>query len=159
MREPTLGKRLGTGKDRAQPCRDMVSQPEDAACCKHQPGEMLGETRQRSLLNRLAALPDGDRLCHYDFHPLNILGQLGREVLIDWPNASHGDPAADICRSYVLIRTFAPDMASAFVDAHVAVSGDSRARILSWLPFVAAARVTESVPNEVDALMEMAASG
>jgi thiamine kinase-like enzyme len=121
--------------------------------------KMLGETRQRSLLNGLAALPDGDRLCHYDFHPLNILGPLGREVLIDWPNASQGDPAADICRSYVLIRAFAPDMASAYVDAHVAVSSDSRAKILGWLPFVAAARLTEGVPNEVDALMEMAASG
>jgi aminoglycoside phosphotransferase (APT) family kinase protein len=120
---------------------------------------MLGEMRQNDLLDRLAARPEGDRLCHGDFHPWNILGPLGREVLVDWLDASRGDPAADVCRSYVLISPSSPELASAYVDAYAELSGGSRDRILAWLPFVAAARLAEGVPNEVDGLIEMADSG
>ncbi len=121
--------------------------------------KMLGETRQGALLNGLAVLPDGDRLCHGDFHPLNVLGPLGQEVLVDWLDARRGDPAADVCRSYMLIRPSAPELASAYVGAYAEVSGESCERILGWLPFVAAARLSEGVPNQVDDLMEMVDSG
>jgi Ser/Thr protein kinase RdoA (MazF antagonist) len=114
----------------------------------------LGEPRQGTLLDGLAAMPDGDRLCHGDFHPHNIMGRPGRAVLIDWLDASRGDPAADVCRSYVLVRPRAPEMASAYVDAYAQVSGESRDAILKWLPFVAAARLAEGVP-EADELMKM----
>ena len=81
-------------------------------------------------------------------------GPFGREVLIDWIDASRGEPAADVCRSYVLLRPAAPEMASAYLDAYAQVGGESRAAILDWLPFVAAARLAEGVP-EVDDLMKM----
>jgi hypothetical protein len=120
--------------------------------------KMLGESRQTALLNGLVQLPNGDRLCHGDFHPLNILGPLGQEVLVDWLDATCGDPAADVCRSYVLIKPVAPEVAAAYVDAYVAVGGESRERILRWTPFVAAARLAEGVPTVADELMEMANS-
>lgn len=119
-----------------------------------QQASILGEPRQVSLLTELAKMPDGDCLCHGDVHPCNILGPPGREVLIDWLDASRGEPAADVCRSYVLLRPAAPDMASAYVDAYSQVSGKSRSAILNWLPFVAAARLAEGV-LEVDDLMKM----
>jgi hypothetical protein len=72
----------------------------------------------------------------------------------DWPNASQGDPAADVCRTYVLLRSVSSELASAYVDAYSRVSGESRDAILNWLPFVAAARLSEGVP-EVDDLMKM----
>jgi aminoglycoside phosphotransferase (APT) family kinase protein len=115
---------------------------------------MLSEPRRRTLLAGLTAMPEGDRLCHGDFHPYNIMGPLGHEVLIDWPNASQGDPAADVCRTYVLLRSVSSQLASAYVDAYSQVSGESRDAILNWLPFVAAARLSEGVP-EVDDLMNM----
>jgi aminoglycoside phosphotransferase (APT) family kinase protein len=117
---------------------------------------VMGETQKNALLNRLAGMPDGDRLCHGDFHPLNILGPLGHETLVDWLDATRGDPAADVCRSYVLIRRMAPKIAAAYVDAYVAASNESLERILSWLPFVAAARLAEGVPEEADGLVELA---
>jgi aminoglycoside phosphotransferase (APT) family kinase protein len=116
----------------------------------------LGETQKNALSNRLAGMPDGDRLCHGDFHPLNLLGPPGHETLVDWLDATRGDPAADVCRSYVLIRRMAPQIAAAYVDAYVAVSDESPERISSWLPFVAAARLAEGVPEEADELVEMA---
>lgn len=103
-------------------------------------------------------MPDGDRLCHGDFHPHNILGPPGGETLIDWLDASRGNPAGDVCRSYVLLRPIAPELASAYVDAYSQVSGKRRETILNWLPTVAAARLAEGVP-EVDELMKMIDEG
>jgi aminoglycoside phosphotransferase (APT) family kinase protein len=116
---------------------------------------ILGEARRHNLLDRLAALPDGDRLCHGDFHPWNIMGLRGQELLVDWLDAFSGDPAADVCRSYVLMRPHLPDFASAYVDRYGAASGVSRENILRWLPCVAAARLAEGVTDEVDGLMAM----
>jgi aminoglycoside phosphotransferase (APT) family kinase protein len=55
-------------------------------------------------LQKLDALPDGDRLCHGDFHPGNVL--LGRDgpAVIDWTDATRGDPAADLARTRLLLR-------------------------------------------------------
>jgi aminoglycoside phosphotransferase (APT) family kinase protein len=41
-------------------------------------------------------MPDGDRLCHGDFRLINVSGQVLDLVVIDWPNACRGDPAADV---------------------------------------------------------------
>lgn len=117
------------------------------------------ETLRRRLLDGLAALPEGDRLCHGDFHPWNILGPSGREMVVDWLDACAGDPAADVCRSYVLIRPVAPDLAAAYVDAYAAAAGESPDRIFAWLPFVAAARLAEGVPDEAEGLLAMAGFG
>jgi hypothetical protein len=47
------------------------------------------------------------------------------------------------------ITTSPPEMASAYIDAYSQVSEKSRSEILNWLPFVAAARLAEGVP-EID---------
>jgi aminoglycoside phosphotransferase (APT) family kinase protein len=120
---------------------------------------MLGETRQNALLNRLAEASEGDRLCHGDFHPWNIMGPPGREILIDWLDACRGDPAADVCRAYVLIRPSAPELAAAYVDVYAEVSGETRERIFGWLPLIAAARLAEGVQSDEAALMEMIDGG
>ena len=53
---------------------------------------------------RLEELPDGDRLCHGDFHPGNIIWREGRPVIIDWTNVTRGDPAADYARTDLMLR-------------------------------------------------------
>lgn len=116
---------------------------------------ILGQARQRSLLDGLAALPDGDRLCHGDFHPWNIIGPPGKEVVVDWLDACCGEPAADVCRSYVLMRPHLPAFASAYVERYAAASDASAESIFRWLPFVAAARLAEDLPSEADSLMAM----
>ena len=117
---------------------------------------LLDAAQRNALRRRLADMPEGDRLCHGDFHPLNILGPPGRAVIVDWPNAGRGVPAADVCRSYVLIRRVAPGIARAYVDAYAAVSGVDTREIWSWLPFIAAGRLAEGVPEEEEELLRMA---
>jgi len=71
---------------------------------------VLAEPRRRDLPEGIARMPDGDRLCHGDFHPMNILGEPS-PVIIDWPDARRGDPAADVCRSYLLMKLHAAEIA------------------------------------------------
>ena len=117
---------------------------------------MLGPIRQRRLLDGLAGLPDGDRLCHGDFHPWNILGSADDAIIVDWLDACRGDPAADVCRSYVLMRHSAPELAAAYVETYELIADEKSDDVFAWLPVIAAARLAEGVPHEVDELMELA---
>ena len=53
---------------------------------------LLDEPRKQILLSLLADMPKGDRLCHGDFHPINVLDQTSQPLVIDWPDACRGDP-------------------------------------------------------------------
>jgi len=120
---------------------------------------VLGDTRQRRLLDGLTALPEGRQLCHGDFHPFNILGPPGGALVIDWLDACSGTPAADVCRSYVLMSSLDIDLAAVYVAAYAEVTATTRHEIFRWLPFIAAARLAEGVPDEVDALLEIVDRG
>jgi aminoglycoside phosphotransferase (APT) family kinase protein len=122
-----------------------------------QRAEGLTAKRRHVLRDSLAEMPEPDRLCHGDFHPGNIMGPPGQEVLVDWLDARQGDPAVDVCRTYVLMRPSAPELASCYVDIYVADCGESRERIFRGLPIVAAARLAEGVSGAV--LTEMIEAG
>jgi hypothetical protein len=127
--------------------------------------ELLDEPRKQLLLNGLADMPEGDRLCHGDFHPINVLGEISRPVVIDWPDACRGDPAADVCRSYLLLKLHAEEIAEPYLEAYCRVNDATessrpintvtRHEILDWLPYVAAARLAENVPNDYDRLLKI----
>ncbi len=55
-------------------------------------------------LDALDGLPDGDRLCHGDFHPANMLMAGETPVVIDWTAATRGDPIADVARTWLTLR-------------------------------------------------------
>lgn len=62
-------------------------------------------TEERAAAERaLADLPDGDRLCHGDFHPTNILLSNRGPVIIDWIGATRGHSHADVARTSVLFK-------------------------------------------------------
>ena len=116
---------------------------------------LLDEQQKQILLGRLADMPEGDRLCHDDFHPINVLGQPSQPMVIDWPDACCGDPAADVCRSYLLLKLHAEDIAEPYLDAYCGTSNMPRTRILDWLAYVAAARLAEDVPDDFERLIEI----
>lgn len=45
----------------------------------------------------------GDRLLHFDLHPLNVICSPDGPVVIDWPNAVRGDPNADVALTWILL--------------------------------------------------------
>jgi len=55
-------------------------------------------------LELLGRLPTGDRVCHGDFHPDNIMVSGTDAIVIDWTNLAKGDPHADVARTMVLGR-------------------------------------------------------
>jgi aminoglycoside phosphotransferase (APT) family kinase protein len=124
-------------------------------------------------LELLEGLPDGDALCHGDFHPANILMADGTPVVIDWTNAARGDAAADVARSLVLFRIGEPPPwypATARylhgIGSRIVTSGYLRAyrrarpldmsAVERWEAAHAAARlVAEPIPEEEQALRRL----
>ncbi len=121
---------------------------------------------QEACLQALAHMPDGDRLCHGDFHPMNVLLHEGRAAVIDWIDATCGNPLADVARTAVLMQE-AADRAvgnktnkTAWIERAamrwftriylrqyftlLPGGGDEYHR---WWPIVAAGRMSEDIPG------------
>lgn len=129
--------------------------PRLAERLRHAPG--LDAAWRETLLARLAGLPEGTRLCHGDFHPFNIIGPPGATTIVDWPDATSGPPAADVARSYLLMRHGAGHQpAEAYLTRYLAASELTDTDIRAWLPVIAAARLAENVPEENSRLLELA---
>lgn len=62
------------------------------------------EALKARALDQLYSIPRGDRLCHGDFHPGNALMTAQGIAVVDWSNASIGDPAGDVARTDFLFR-------------------------------------------------------
>ncbi len=73
-----------------------------------QEAEVLPAAVRSAVAGLLDRLPDGDTLCHNDFHPLNVLLGPGGPVIIDWESVSLGDPCADVARSSLTIALGRP---------------------------------------------------
>lgn len=114
-------------------------------------------------LARLDASPAGDVLCHGDFHPDNVLVTSSGPVIIDWIDATLGDPAADVARTVLLLSGGAPPPGVRFSAHLIALRMIARwaylreyerncpgirERASAWLPVVAAARLSEGIEEE-----------
>lgn len=139
----------------SRPGRNLPSQHERLGA-NIEAAQPLGAALRRRLLEGLMALPRGDRLCHGDFHPFNIIGPPGEAVVVDWPDASQGSAAADVCRSFVLISAADQAVAENYRDAYCLHTGMDTESVDVWLPVVAAARLAEGIPQETDRLIALA---
>lgn len=66
--------------------------------------DLLTSQLKNFILSLLEELPDGDRLCHGDFQPGNILIENGEPMLIDWCGVAAGDPVSDIAHTMILLK-------------------------------------------------------
>jgi len=60
---------------------------------------------KNAVLKMLEGLPDGDRLCHGDFHPENVIISRRGPVILDWEPAMRGSPAGDVATTCLWIRS------------------------------------------------------
>jgi len=110
------------------------------------------------LVGLLARLDNGgDRLCHGDFHPLNILYDGQKHWIIDWVDATAGSPLADACRTYLIFRQFLARASGIYLRMFCEDAGVKKEGVLAWLPVIAAVRMDEGMDERQKAgLLAMA---
>ena len=64
----------------------------------------LSEDAKEMVLEALSKLPDGNVLCHFDFQPKNVLMSSHGAIIVDWVDATRGNPFADVARTSLLVR-------------------------------------------------------
>lgn len=131
-------------------------------------GSVLSARVQEAALGILARLPDGEALCHGDFHPDNIIMSARGPIIIDWPTAAKGNPAADVARTSLLLRLAAPVPGrlrgvlsalgrrwahASYMQWYLKTSPLSEESVRAWELPVLAARLEEGLPEERKALM------
>lgn len=134
----------------------------------------LDEDLRARALARLATLPDGQKLCHGDYHPANILITQRGPVVIDWMTACAGDPWTDVARTCLLLTVGpkgAGDLMSPMIKIAIALYyrtyrsryhslvPDRQKQVERWLPLIAAARLSEEIIPEREALIRTAKEG
>ncbi|MHC1683958.1 MAG: phosphotransferase [Clostridiaceae bacterium] len=121
---------------------------------KIQGNENLSITHKEKVLTILKELPDGNELCHGDFHGNNILVSDGEYWIIDWVDSTCGCADGDACRTYMTYSLYAPEgLAEMYLMLYCKETGKEREQILAWLPVVAAARLSENIAHEEEKLI------
>jgi uncharacterized protein (TIGR02172 family) len=129
-----------------------------------QAAEVLPEAVRKAVLSLLDRLPDGDVLCHNDFHPWNVLMGPGGPVIIDWESASLGSLCADVARTTLTVALARPaegfpnfwmkNLAAFYLRAFTSVylahyrlfAQDRLADLRAWQTVQAAAKVQWEAP-------------
>ena len=112
-----------------------------------------------ALLTRLDELPSDAMICHGDFHPDNVLVDGDNAVVIDWLDAASGPPVADVTRTILLIdgaqevpATIRETVKNAYLDEYARHHALDRELLVSWYPVLAAARLSEGIPQDTERL-------
>ena len=69
-----------------------------------QQADPLEEATRHAVLDLLGGLPEGESLCHNDFHPHNIIVSRHGLVVIDWAIGTRCNPLADYARTWLISR-------------------------------------------------------
>lgn len=133
---------------------------------------VLSEEYKDIIRNYLKQLPDGNVLCHFDFHPGNIMIADKKAVFLDWMTACKGDACADVARTCImlkyggvehapwimkkLISVFQHRIYKVYIKEYLKITNRSIEDINRWELPVAAARLREWIPdNEKQILIQL----
>lgn len=121
--------------------------------------DVLPASLKISLLDALHYQPEADRVCHGDFHPANLLISGKDANIIDWIDASRGNPLADVARTSIILRGAVENSQipnpllkilvrlfhSIYLSQYFRTRPGGQAEYRHWLPIVAAARLDEGI--------------
>ena len=117
-----------------------------------------------AILKTLQEMPDGDRVCHGDYHPYNIIQSQRGSIVIDWNNSHLGDPIEDVARTKLMLMGFSlmvPTVSraidrfrEAYLERYFALHSADQEQIEKWWPIVSAIRLLDNIPEIRDWLLE-----
>lgn len=114
----------------------------------------LSDELCKKLLERLKELPDGSALCHNDYHPLNVISNGGKLIIIDWDSAMIGDPAGDVAHTFLVsllmndaLKGIYDNFAGRYLEIYLSQTNMKRERVEAWLPIHAAILYSALIPK------------
>jgi len=134
----------------------------------------LTPAERNALLRMLAGLPRGEAVCHGDFHPENVFLTDQGPVILDWNDATQGNPVADVARTTLLIRGGAlPEgtprpktlelmrglLVRTYLRRRFARGRPEPGEWSAWQTVIAGARLDEEVPGEQPTLLGLVRAG
>lgn len=120
--------------------------------------DVLPPDLKEATLKAFDQVPEGDRLCHGDFHPYNVLLSPRGPVVIDWNNAHIGNPLEDVARSALILsglsvaqpsyRAIIDPFYQAYLERYCQLASVDPQQLVAWQPIVAAVRLSDHVPEQ-----------
>ncbi|MGD8793180.1 MAG: phosphotransferase [Anaerolineae bacterium] len=133
---------------------------------------ILSHALREQRLGELATLPAGQRLCHGDFHPGNVILAGGGPVVIDWIDVTLGNPLADVARTSVLFlgaragpgpsplpKLMLSLYHRLYLRYYFRLRPGGQGEYRAWYPIVAAARLDEGIAELETWLLAQARDG
>jgi aminoglycoside phosphotransferase (APT) family kinase protein len=171
---PRVARRLGETHARVHAVQPDAGLPTVHAVVRSAitDSELVPDHFRRPALDLLELLPEGDRLCHWDFHPANLLDGHTGPIVIDWSFAARGHPAADVARTRLIVSAGARPpgpssligrldplgrrlLSRLYMRAYRRSAPLDQALVDRWTPLVAVVRLTAGIPEERGRLIEM----
>ncbi|MBX3081067.1 MAG: phosphotransferase [Anaerolineae bacterium] len=129
----------------------------------------LPDHLRADILASFQRLPDSDRVCHVDFHMLNVLSNATGDVVIDWISAAKGHPFADVARTYINILLWPPRkglmdfvqrlvqylMSTIYVRRYTQHQPAIDKQWPAWIVCSAASRLAERIAGERETLLRI----
>lgn len=138
---------------------------------------LLQNDQKKEIINYLDTLPDGNKICHMDFHFENIIISKNKLYVIDWANACSGNPNCDVARTYYVLKyglgstdeqyikksfihrsllRFAKSLvAKSQIKHYLKLTDKSKKEIKKWDLAIYASRLREGIPLENEKLLKM----
>ena len=126
---------------------------------------LLSRAQSQALVSFLEKEAAGERLCHLDFHPDQVLLTDRGPRIIDWETAHRGNPLADVARTALILRigqihrpagvserdlaAMRNTLLSAYLDRYFdGQDGDPSAILAIWKLAAASLRLVEKIDGE-----------
>ena len=131
----------------------------------------LTDYEKERLYKLIDNMPDGDCLCHSDFHPDNILSNENGDYIIDWADCCNGNACADVARTLLTLKTaelpenvsiftriiitfFRNRFSNIYIKEYLKISGKTIKQIDEWGVAVAAYRLCAAKRTEKSTILK-----
>ncbi|WP_432664505.1 aminoglycoside phosphotransferase family protein [Wukongibacter baidiensis] len=130
----------------------------------------IDEDIKEKLINYLERLPNGDTVCHLDFHPDNLIKNKDNFTVIDWANATKGCKAADVYNTILtissgtvppgtpkevenLINTMRMELSAEYLEHYLQNSDITKEDVYRWKLPILVYRLSHGISEERDDLI------